>query len=162
MPDYTYKLEERVIIPGGGGMPGAMGGMVASEPQQEGFYWLDMVVLGNHLPQMYRPHEFVEATPERARAYGLCEDCLGYGSTEPVRLEAANIGDVRTPCGRCEATGREFVRVYRKKVKDGVQMAVQILAHAPQLADESEGWGEDLCLRCLSRVSDPNGQHVLD
>jgi hypothetical protein len=92
-----------IWVPSGPGLPcGAreLGGA------GDGRVWLDVCILGQHLPQMYRPGDLNELTAGGCARLGLCPDCLGFGDLHPApaadMLEAARgIDELRQPCPGC-------------------------------------------------------------
>src|ERR1017187_9198745 len=48
-----------------------------------GRVWLDVCIIGQHLPQMYRPGDLRDLTAEGCARLGLCPDCLGFGDLDP-------------------------------------------------------------------------------
>jgi len=104
-------------------------------PAQKGRVWLDVCILGQHLPQMYRDAELGDLTPEGCARLGLCPDCLGFGDMSPAvvtdaLLAARGIDEVKRPCPGCGGTGRPALRITVTRSPDGVQGDIRPLPHA--------------------------------
>lgn len=127
----------------------------------DGKTWLDVCIMGQHLPQMYRTAELNELTPGACARLGLCPDCLGFGDTNPVPagdlLEAARgIDQVTAPCPGCGGSGRPALRVTLTRDASGVTGDIRPLPHeyVPPL-DGSDpelraafGVPDDMCFAC--------------
>jgi hypothetical protein len=132
-------------------------------PAPPGRTWLDVCILGQHLPQMYQDGELNDLTAEDCSRLGLCPDCLGFGDTNPVKLGAGEalmaargIDEMKRPCPNCGGSGRPALRVTVRRDASGVQGGIRPLPHAyvPPLdgADPEFtalfGAAEDMCLAC--------------
>lgn len=117
-------------------------------------YWVDMCVLGQHLPQMYRTEEIHELKDAaQAKSLGFCGNCLGYGNLGELDLSnfySYGIDEVPDPCPECGATGREFIRVELSRDKYGVEGHIKMLPHT-YLGNAKKG---DLCWRCSISPAD--------
>ena len=128
----------------------------------DGRVWLDVCILGQHLPQMYRPGEARDLTAEGCARLGLCPDCLGFGDLDPGlaagMLEAARgVDQVKLPCPGCGGSGRPAVRVtIQRDGSGGVTGGIRPLPHEyvapagdfdPELA-ALFGAAADMCLAC--------------
>lgn len=96
--------------------------------------WLDICMIGQHLPQMYRPEEILPLDEETCRTYGLCVDCMGYGTTDDsVTLTLApGVDQIANPCATCGGTGRPALRIRLDRSEDGVsvvQAEMQVQPH---------------------------------
>lgn len=104
-------------------------------PAREGTRWLDVCVLGQHLPQMYPVGEAHELTAEACPQFGLCPDCLGFGDmgseqpTLPWEL-ARGIDEVSNPCPNCGGTGRPALRVKVTRSRGSTVGSITPLPHA--------------------------------
>jgi hypothetical protein len=130
-------------------------------PAGDGRAWLDVCLLGQHLPQVYRKDEIRELTADGCTRLGLCPDCLGFGDTGPAAaadalLAARGIDQVPERCPGCGGTGRPAVRVTVERYSSGVTGSVRPLPHAyvpplnvtdPELA-ALFGASPDMCLAC--------------
>jgi hypothetical protein len=124
--------------------------------------WLDVCIMGQHLPQMYRAAEARDLTAEGCARLGLCPDCLGFGDLDPGlaadMLEAARgIDEVKHPCPGCGGSGRPALRVTVKRDQTGgITGGIRPLPHeyAPPLEDADPvlaaafGVAPDMCLAC--------------
>ena len=147
-----------IWVTGGPGMPY---GARRLGDAGDGRVWLDVCILGQHLPQMYRPGELNDLAPEGCARLGLCPDCLGFGDLDPGvaegMLEAARgIDEVRQPCPGCGGTGRPALRITLDRSNGGIQGSIRPLPHEyepplegrdPVLAAAFEV-PQDMCLAC--------------
>jgi hypothetical protein len=104
-------------------------------PAQSGRVWLDVCILGQHLPQMYRKAELADLTSEGCARLGLCPDCLGFGDTSPAPVAdalaaARGIDQVRHPCANCGGSGRPALRVTVTRGAGGTEGSIRPLPHA--------------------------------
>jgi hypothetical protein len=81
-------------------------------PARKGTMWLDVCILGQHLPQMYRVTEVRELTAEACASLGLCDKCLGWGDSggtdaREVLYAARRVDEVRQPCPGCASGLRD-------------------------------------------------------
>ena len=136
-----------------------------------GRVWLDVCIIGQHLPQMYRPGDLRDLTAEGCARLGLCPDCLGFGDLDPRlaadMLEAARgVDQVKSPCPGCGGSGRPALRITIRRDGSGVRGSIRPLPHeyAPPLgspdplllaAFEAPG---DMCLAC-GMPQDGTGPH---
>jgi hypothetical protein len=124
-------------VTGGPGLPcGArkLGDSVLG-PAREGRAWLDVCLLGQHLPQMYRDAEMHALDADGCARLGLCPDCLGFGDTAravvtDALLAARGIDEVKHPCPGCGGTGRPALRITVTRGQGGVQGDIRPLPHA--------------------------------
>jgi hypothetical protein len=130
-------------------------------PATRGTTWLDVCMLGQHLPQMYRHAEIRDLKPEDCARLGLCPDCLGFGDTSlaPVTdplMAARGVDQVEHLCPGCGGTGRPAVRVTILREQGGVQGSIRPLPHKyvppldgmdPLLLAAFEA-AADMCLAC--------------
>lgn len=92
---------------------GAVMGPVDDDPER---VWLDLNIMGSHLPQMYRRSELEPATRELCQAHELCAECLGYGGF----LEVDDKGAYRTRrCDECRGSGSSRYYVEISQNADG-------------------------------------------
>jgi hypothetical protein len=104
-------------------------------PATPGRLWLDVCVLGQHLPQMYRKDEPRDLDAGGCARLGLCPDCLGFGDmssavvTEAL-LAARGIDEVQRPCPGCGGTGRPALRITVQRGVSGVTGSIRPLPHA--------------------------------
>lgn len=132
-------------------------------PAARGTVWLDVCILGQHLPQMYREKELRDLDAKGCARLGLCPDCLGFGDTSTVTLGAGEallaargIDELKRPCPGCGGTGRPALRITVTRDGSGVQGDIRPLPHAyvppldgtdPELVALFGGTG-DMCLGC--------------
>lgn len=107
-----------------------------------GRIWLDTNTVGQHLPQMYRPEDTTPLTAETCAIYGLCSECLGYGSEEDAPLAAA-LDQIPVRCMACGGTGRPSLRVQIERDGSGMVARMQILPHEPIPYE-----GRESCMAC--------------
>ena len=130
-------------------------------PAAPGKVWLDVCVIGQHLPQMYRQGELSELTAEDCAGLGLCADCLGFGDMDDspagdLLAAARGVDQVRRPCPNCGGTGRPALRVGIRRDASGVTGELRPLPHAyvPPLDDANRELmatfqvATDTCLAC--------------
>ncbi len=130
-------------------------------PAQSGRVWLDVCILGQHLPQMYRKDEARELRAEDCARLGLCPDCLGFGDTAAYRFAnalfvARGADEVQQPCPNCGGTGRPAVRVTVEHDANGVTGGIRPLPHeyVPPLSETDAELlaafkaPADMCLAC--------------
>lgn len=132
-------------------------------------YWVDMCLLGGHLPQMYEKAQIYPLTEEDAPYLGLCTHCMGFGDIWPPKSTndqapplfafARTIDEVHHPCHMCDGTGRPAMRVQVVHGRDEIRHNIHIKPHpyvAPlpnnfysSLMDLFEA-PSDMCLACGS------------
>lgn len=91
-----------------------------------GTSWLDVCILGNHLPQMYPQDDINSLTVDECARLGLCPVCLGFGdlSDKPIRTQLAAVrtqDEIEHLCQNCGGTGRPAMRI--KIVREGGSVA---------------------------------------
>lgn len=89
-------------------------------------WWVDVNMLGQHLPQMYREHE-LQPMADPAH-HGLCEPCQGLGSTAstPIYSWQEVVFADHPPCGACAGSGRPAVTVTVERSASVTQGTVSI------------------------------------
>jgi hypothetical protein len=100
-----------------------------------GRVWVDVCILGQHLPQSYQGTEIHPLDADRCARLGLCPDCLGFGDLNPVpaagMLAAARgIDEVDRPCPNCGGTGRPALRITLTRDTAGVAGSIRPLPHS--------------------------------
>ena len=126
-----------------------------------GRVWLDVCVLGQHLPQQYRPAEISDLDAGGCAGLGLCPACLGFGDLDPALPRglgeaARGVDQITRPCGTCGGSGRPALRVQVTRTANGVTGQINPVAHdyVPPLPgmDLSQavmfGLEADSCLAC--------------
>lgn len=74
--------------------------------------WLNVSIVGQHIPQLYQDFEIRPLDVPDCDELGLCPRCLGFGTdTMPDLFWPASISDLERPCQDCGGTGRPFTRV---------------------------------------------------
>lgn len=140
-------------------------------PAPDGRVWLDVSVLGQHLPQAYAAEEIRELDPAGCGRLGLCPDCLGFGDMNPAPAGdlltfARGLDQVQSPCPGCGGTGRPALRVTVRRDESGTTASIRPLPHAyvtpdgiasPELL-AAFGVPEDMCLAC-GMPPDGTGPH---
>lgn len=114
--------------------PGMPCGARELGPAPDGKVWLDVCIIGQHLPQMYRREEARGLDADGCARLGLCPDCLGFGDTNRApaadMLSAARgVDEVQQPCPGCGGTGRPAVRVTIRRDGSGVQGEIRPVPH---------------------------------
>ena len=97
-----------------------------------GRVWLDVCILGQHLPQMYSAAEIRELTSEGCARLGLCPDCLGFGDlgqAASILALARRSDEAAERCPGCGGSGRPALRVTVRRDASGIQGAIQPLPH---------------------------------
>lgn len=115
--------------------------------------WLDVCILGQHLPQMYAADEITELHPDGCARLGLCPDCQGWGDTAPASTVlglARGIDEVAKPCPNCGGSGRPALRVSVNRSSVSTTGEVRPLPHeyVPPLEDAESWLPEGTCLAC--------------
>ena len=98
----------------------------------DGRVWLDVCILGQHLPQMYQAAEICELAPEGCARLGLCPDCLGFGDlaqAASVLALARRSDEAAERCPGCGGSGRPALRVTVRRDASGIQGAIHPLPH---------------------------------
>lgn len=118
-----------------------------------GDFWLNVCVIGQHLPQMFAALDINSSlTAERAMELGLCPDCLGFGTKAEIPLDKRyTTEDVPERCGPCGGTGRPYVRVRPERADGYVAATVAVMPHAP-LEGGYDGNGP-FCLACCEPIA---------
>ena len=170
-------------VPSGPGLPhGArvLGDMVLG-PAGDGRQWLDVCLLGQHLPQIHADSEVRDLHPGGCARLGLCEDCLGFGDLTPPAVREAmltrhgpgyaarHLDEVTSPCPGCGGTGRPALRVTITRDASGMTGSIRPLPHAyiPPLPDADLELlalfqaPADMCLACGMPAERPGrgGRH---
>lgn len=95
--------------------------------------WLDVCILGQHLPQMYNEKEITGLFPETCGRLGLCADCLGFGTVAtdgvPPGLSALGIDEIPELCETCGGSGRGAIRMTVTRSASGVTGQITVLPH---------------------------------
>src|SRR4051794_15335986 len=97
--------------------------------------WLDVNIMGQHLPQQYRPTEVQALDPQVARASGLCSTCLGYGTTGANPPPATSIDQLEDPCEDCGGSGRSALRVTIRRDPGETVGSITVKLHDPVPGD---------------------------
>jgi hypothetical protein len=138
----TLKVGDAVLVRVGVGFPDTPDGIACGARVLElgPPLWIDLCMLGQHLPQMYARKELHPIDIDICEKVGLCPGCLGYGTNAGVPL-AAGIDQVPEPCEICRGTGRAVVRVNMTRTADSTEAQIDVLPHIPQ-------WHNGNCLAC--------------
>jgi hypothetical protein len=141
--------------------PGLPCGARVLGPAGDGRTWVDVCVLGQHLPQMYPPEEIHDLDRAGCDRMGLCPDCLGWGDNSPglpagLAEAARGIDEVASACVGCGGSGRPALRVAVTRDSGNVAGTIRPIPHlyVPPL-DGSDpvlraafGVPDDMCLAC--------------
>lgn len=148
----------------GPGAPVPCGARVLADAGN-GRHWLDVCILGQHLPQMYPPDGYQPLAAGDCARLGLCPDCLGFGDLdqEPAAdmiAAARGVDQLGKPCPGCGGSGRPAIRCTVTRTAGDVTGEVRPLPHAyvPPLPGPLDpaaeammaltGFGADGCLAC--------------
>lgn len=134
-----YVENDAILIRRHLGMPMPIGARVFGDAV-EGFVWLDICMMGTHLPQMYRPEELERLTPTLADEMGLCIHCLGYGVSGqvgmvPLMSDTRVLEDADLLCHGCGGSGRQGIGVTIEQDEGGTTMSVVVQDHEVKLVD---------------------------
>lgn len=129
-------------------------------PSTERSMWLDVCILGQHLPQMYSREEIYELHADQCEMLGICPDCFGFGDvsnspiTHPVQ-SARGIDQLDLACANCGGTGRPMLRIYISRSESATTAQIRPIPHKyvpPQFEDPELaalfGATPDMCLGC--------------
>ena len=116
--------------------------------------WVDICVLGQHLPQMYRLVEIEALDAASAEALGLCGTCLGYGTTGPPVPPATSFDQLVDPCPTCTGTGRPAIRLTMVRDGPNVSLLIGAVRHEARVGPEYA-----FCLACGMHPDDPTANH---
>lgn len=123
--------------------------------------WIDVVTMGQHLPQRYRDqNDGVEPLDaDKAVAHGLCPACLGYGTltlTPAHEIPLATTSDeITNACSECGGTGRPAIRVEIVRTPGGIESHMQVLPHQMVPGNEMIP-----CLACGFPADEPFAKHT--
>lgn len=107
--------------------------------------WIDLCMIGQHLPQRYNVHEIKRIDSKIANELGLCPNCLGYGTLDVLPFPATVSSDqLKNPCPKCDGSGKEFIRLQITRTETGSTGTMIILEH-PYLGNAKKA---DDCYRC--------------
>jgi hypothetical protein len=97
-----------------------------------GVVWLNVCVLGTHLPQMYRAGEVHPVTGLAAPGLGLCTACLGFGTAAelPDMFYPYGVDELPAACPQCEGSGRPAVLVTVVRAGGGIEGSATLRPHA--------------------------------
>ncbi len=124
---------------------------------QTNHVWLDVCILGQHLPQSYVIGEVSPLDAELAPQLGLCVTCLGYGTADPAPVAlAAGVDHIRNPCEECRGSGRPAIRVTVTRTSDSIHGNLAVLDHVVVMLK-----GGTTCLACGLAPDEPAALHVV-
>ena len=111
----------------GAGLP--MGGRVMGPPD-DGKLWIDVCMVGTHLPQQYREEDAYALTPDKCGPLGLCPGCLGFGTIIEGQSMVGVTADVNpAPCVTCHGSGRPYLMAHVRRQSDAVEIWQEIKPH---------------------------------
>jgi hypothetical protein len=129
-------------------------------PADNGLVWIDLNMLGQHIPQMYRIADLRGINKRIASEVGLCPDCLGYGTNDPLpramHLQPVGSDELENPCVKCRGSGKEFIRTEVIRTAEEVTGSLVILPHE-YLGNRRR---TELCWRCSISPAD-HDQEIL-
>lgn len=104
------------------------------EPYADGRVWLDVCIIGQHLPQVYRPDEIHQLTAEKCPQLGLCPDCFGFGDVSNVTVNSLfdasrGIDQIRRACINCAGSGRPAIRITVKRTPTETTATIRPIPH---------------------------------
>jgi hypothetical protein len=129
-------------------------------PAFTGTVWLDVCILGQHLPQMFKEHTIRKLTADSCPKLGICSDCFGFGDLNEEITElselARGVDRLEKPCPNCGGTGRPALRITVSRSADEIIADIRPVPHEyiPPLegTDPNElsayGVPHDMCLAC--------------
>ena len=128
----TIERDSLVVVQSGGMH---CVGRIIDPSDRPGVWWVDVNILSQHLPQMYRTYELTEVgPPSSVLIHGLCPSCRGYGLVHKV-VPVAGEG----PCSACGGSGRIGVEVQIDEAPN------ETIGHIRFDADRFTGIKCDLC-----------------
>jgi hypothetical protein len=119
-------------------------------PGLPGRVWLNINLLGHHLPQMYADEEIHDVlTKANAASWGLCAACMGFGTNAelPDLYWPTGVDEIPEPCAGCHGTGRPCFIVTVTVGEHVTEAAVGILPHEYVKSQPLPGI-TGLCLGC--------------
>jgi hypothetical protein len=135
-------MSGNVWVLAGAGMP--CGARVAAPYDNGERVWLDVCILGQHLPQLYLKKELHPLDHKNAAELGLCDRCLGFGTRETFSdLYPRNMTQIPGACEHCGGTGRPKIRVEVHETEHEITGRVTVLPHAYEPGGQRNG-----CLHC--------------
>lgn len=141
--------DEAVWVLAGAAMPCGAREISSRMPDPgRGRAWLDICLLGQHLPQMYRLAEIHDLDAEDCHDLGLCAVCMGYGTTAAQVPLAAPVDQIPQPCTTCGGSGRPGVRV---TVQRDANSAVAQIHPQPHDYVPWQAMGDGYCVACGTR-----------
>jgi hypothetical protein len=123
--------------------------------------WLDVCILGQHLPQMYSNGDIRILTSENCPALGLCPECFGFGDMDDPPADnflslARSIDQMANLCTTCGGSGRPAIRVSVHREPNATEYVpptgtITTVPHAyiPPLSDELLGFYAEPEMRTL-------------
>jgi hypothetical protein len=125
---HTVHEGDPMMVLAGVGLPFGARVIGAQTGADEPLVWISVCLIGTHLPQMYRPEELHRLVADDAALYGLCQDCLGFGTAAVVAelSEPVPADQVPDPCETCDGTGRPALRCTVRRSDDGGAMEAEL------------------------------------
>ncbi len=122
-------------------------------PAPEGYVWLDVCIIGTHIPQMYLNSEIYRLLARDCERFGLCPDCFGRGDlangSDTLDSLTRSVDQLIQPCPNCGGSGRPALRITVTRTDGSITGELRPLSHkyAPAPAG-SVGLIQDTCLAC--------------
>ena len=119
--------------------------------------WLDVVTMGQHLPQLYARKDVEPLDAQRAPELGLCPACLGYGTlTSALEVPLATTSDeIDNLCSECGGSGRPAIRVNIVRSPGGIESQMSVLPHEMVPGNKTIP-----CLACGFPADEPVAKHT--
>lgn len=98
--------------------------------------WVDVCILGQHLPQMYEKREIYALNAEISKLLGLCPDCLGFGDMAPpspnasIAVLARGVDEVIHKCPACSGSGRPAIVATVRRARNETRGIIYTVQHA--------------------------------
>jgi hypothetical protein len=155
-------MADELLVIAGLGIPVAarlIPGEVAPLP---GRVWLNINMLGSHIPQMYAEEEIHDVLDANcAPSWGMCGTCVGFGTTAEELGDLfwpMAIDELPEPCEECQGTGRPWFIVTVNRTEDMTEAVVGVLPHGYVSRAHGLPGITDMCLGCGEPLGHVNHQ----
>jgi len=148
-------MSDVILVIAGLGIPVAAKVIPEADTYLPGRKWLNINLLGTHLPQMYADEEIHDVLDANcAPSWGMCGACAGFGTTVPLPdlFWPLCVDELPEPCGECHGTGRPCFLVTVNRTPDMTEAVTAVLPHGyvsrahglPGITEQCLGCGEPL------------------